>query len=298
MLRQRKHLTLSAHPSPLAMNALNYIVWNPENSLIDLGFYSLRWYSLLFMLGFLFSYLILKRVFWKEGVPEEKLERLTIYVGLGAVLGARLGHCLFYDFDYYSENIAEIFLPFRLEPHFEFTGYLGLASHGGAIGILLALLLYARSQRMDLLWVLDKLALVIPLACFFIRMGNLMNSEIVGKPTNVAWAFIFKQLDAVPRHPAQLYEALAYLFIFITLNILYRKSRREKGFIFGMFLVFMFSARFLIEFIKADQSAFEAGMLLNMGQLLSIPFILAGFILLSMRHKKVEEPATPVPSVS
>lgn len=280
------------------MTALHYIVWNPENSLLDVGFYSLRWYSLLFMLGFLFSYLILKRVFHKEGVPEDKLERLTIYVGLGAVVGARLGHCLFYDFEYYSQNIAEIFLPFRLEPQFEFTGYLGLASHGGAIGIVLALLLYVRNQQMNLLWVVDKLALVVPLGCFFIRMGNLMNSEVVGKPTNAAWAFIFTQVDSVPRHPSQLYEALAYFFIFIILNILYRRSRREKGFIFGLFLVLMFSARFLIEFLKADQVAFEAGMLLNMGQLLSIPFILAGFILLSLRHKKVEEPATPVPTLS
>jgi phosphatidylglycerol:prolipoprotein diacylglycerol transferase len=263
---------------------LTYIHWNPDGTIVDLGFYALRWYSVLFALGFVLSYLILRVHFKKAGLGEEKLEKLTVYVVVAAIIGMRLGHCLFYDWDYYSENIAEIFLPVRFEPEFRFVGYQGLASHGGIFAILIALILYVRNYKIRLMWLLDKLALVGPLAGAFIRFGNLMNSEIIGKPADVPWAFVFEQVDRLPRHPGQLYEAIAYLLIFAFLNILAPRIRRENGFLVGLMLLLLFSARFIIEFFKADQSDFEAGMLLNMGQLLSIPFIMLGIVLVLIKR--------------
>lgn len=261
------------------MNLMLYIVWNPDNAIFDLGFFALRWYSLLFASGFILSYILLKHRFEKENIPLKRLEKLTIYVALATFIGARLGHVIFYDFDYYSKHIVEIFLPFTFEPEFEFTGYQGLASHGGAIGILIAVILFSRKYNFRFLWVFDKLALVIPLVGGLIRIGNLMNSEIIGKPATVSWAFIFEKVDQVPRHPAQLYEAIGYFLLFIFLQI---RSKRFKsdGVIFGLFLTLLFSSRFLIEFFKENQSAFEAGMFLNMGQILSIPFIIGGVILI------------------
>lgn len=268
---------------------LTYINWNPDSIIIDFGFYALRWYSLLFGLGFVLSYLLFRSHFKKAGLGEDKLEKLTVYTALAAVIGMRLGHCLFYEWDYYSENIAEIFLPVRFEPEFVFTGYLGLASHGGGIATLIVIVLYARKYKISLFWLLDKLALVIPLLGVFIRLGNLMNSEIIGKPADLPWAFIFEQGDRIPRHPGQLYEAIAYLLIFAFLNILAPRSKRESGFIFGLFLALLFAARFFIEFFKADQSGFEAGMLLNMGQLLSIPFIILGVVLMVLKRGRARD---------
>lgn len=267
----------------------SYITWNPDPFVFDLGFYALRWYSLFFALGFVISYLILKGYFKKAGLEEEMLDKLTIYVVLATIIGARLGHTLFYDWDYYSDHIAEIFLPVRFEPEFEFTGFQGLASHGGIFGIVVAVLLYSRKYNIKSLWVFDKLSLVGALAGAFIRFGNLMNSEIIGKPADVPWAFIFEKVDAIPRHPGQLYEALAYFTIFVILYFVTRNNKREPGFIFGLFFTLLFSARFVIEFFKADQSDFEAGMILNMGQLLSIPFILFGIVLLFLKRQKTDQ---------
>lgn len=269
------------------MSLFSYIIWNPDSTIADLGFISLRWYSLFFALGFILSYIILRRYFKKEGVGEDKLEKLTVYIVVSAVIGMRLGHCLFYDWDYYSHHLAEILLPVRFEPHFEIVGFEGLASHGGAIGILIAMILYSRKYHFGIWWILDKLALVVPLAGCCIRLGNLMNSEIVGRPADVPWAFIFPQVDLLPRHPSQLYEAFSYLAIFIFINLLYRKNRKQQGFIFGVFLILLFGARFFIEFLKADQSAFEAGMLLNMGQILSIPFVLLGIFLVVKKRQRI-----------
>lgn len=268
---------------------LSYIVWNPDPIIFDLGFYALRWYSLLFALGFVLGYSILRSHFKKAGLGEEMLEKLTIYVVLATIIGARLGHCLFYDWDYYSDHIVEIFLPVRFQPEFEFTGFQGLASHGGIFGIVVAVLLYSREYKIKSFWVFDKLSLVGALAGACIRFGNLMNSEIVGKPADVPWAFIFEKVDSVPRHPGQLYEALAYLTIFGILYILTQNNKREPGFIFGLFFTLLFSARFIIEFFKADQSDFEAGMVLNMGQLLSIPFILFGIVLVFLKWQKTNQ---------
>ena len=265
---------------------LYYIYWDPSPVIFDLGFYELRWYSLLFALGFVFGYGIVKGHFKKAGLEDELLEKLTIYVVVATIVGARLGHCLFYDWDYYSNHIAEIFLPFRFQPEFEFTGFQGLASHGGIFGIVLAVILFSRKYNIKALWIYDKLSIVGALAGACIRFGNLMNSGILGRPADVPWAFIFERVDSVPRHPGQLYEALAYLTIFTVLLSLDRKNKREPGFIFGLFFILLFSARFIIEFFKANQSYFEADMFLNMGQLLSIPFILFGAILIyKKRHK-------------
>jgi prolipoprotein diacylglyceryl transferase len=263
-----------------------YIHWDPDGTIINFGFYALRWYSVLFASGFLFSYILLNRKFRAEGVAEMMLERLTVYVIVATVIGARLGHCLFYDFEYYSHHPAEIFLPVRFNPEFEFIGYQGLASHGGTIAIFMAVILYSYRYKVELFWLLDKLALVSPLAGCLIRVGNLLNSEIIGRPASVPWAFVFERVDTIPRHPGQLYEAISYLLIFILLNTFVSKINRRPGFIFGLFLVLLFLSRFLLEFFKADQSAFEAGMLLNMGQLLSIPFVLFGLLLLLLKRKK------------
>ena len=262
-----------------------FINWNHDGSIIDFGFYDLRWYSLLFAMGFVLSFILMKRQFKIEQVSDEKLDILFVYVVVATVLGARLGHCLFYEFDYYSRHPIEILLPFRFSPEFELTGFRGLASHGGAIGILIAVLIYSKTQKMNPLWVLDKLALVIPLAAGCIRVGNLFNSEMIGNPTAVPWAFVFENVDTLPRHPGQLYEAIAYFSIFLFLNLISMNVKRGNGLMFGLFLVLMFSARFILEFFKINQVSFESGMAMNMGQILSLPFIIAGFILMVRKFK-------------
>ncbi|GAA5031840.1 prolipoprotein diacylglyceryl transferase [Marivirga lumbricoides] len=266
---------------------LNYIIWNPDGTLLDLGFYQLRWYSVLFGLGFVLGYQFVKWRFKRAEIDTKLLDNLAVYLVVATIIGARLVHCLFYDWDYFSNHLLEIFLPFRFSPHFEFIGFQGLASHGGGLGVIIALIIFARKYNLKKLWLIDTIALVTPLAGACIRLGNLMNSEILGNPTDVSWAFIFEQVDLQPRHPAQLYEAICYLILFVILFIIDRSQKVKEGFIFGLMLVGIFIARFLIEFVKADQSDFEADMVLNMGQWLSIPFILVGiiFIILSMKKK-------------
>ncbi|MCX2741115.1 prolipoprotein diacylglyceryl transferase [Pontibacter anaerobius] len=265
---------------------MTYIHWNPSPVIVDLGFYELRWYSFLFALGFVLSYTVLNVQFKETGFGVRLLDKLTGYIAAATVIGARLGHCLFYDWDYYSSHILEIFLPFRFYPEFEFTGFQGLASHGGIFAIVVAVILFSKKYDIKALWIFDKLSVVGALAGACIRLGNLMNSEIVGKPADVPWAFTFVRVDSIPRHPGQLYEVLTYLAIFAVLFTLDRKAKREPGFIFGLFFVLLFSTRFIIEFFKANQSDFESGMLLNMGQLLSIPFIILGIVLLLTRRKR------------
>ncbi|HEY3404976.1 MAG TPA: prolipoprotein diacylglyceryl transferase [Ohtaekwangia sp.] len=256
-----------------------FIHWDISPELIDLGFLSVRWYSLFFLAGFLLSYHILKYSFQRNNVAPHVLDRLTVYVVVATVVGARLGHCLFYDFDYYGQHPLEIFLPVQFEPEFKFTGYQGLASHGGAIGIVIAVFLFTRKYRVNIWWLLDQLALVVPLAGCCIRLGNLMNSEMIGKPTDLPWAFVFEREDMQPRHPGQLYEAILYLLIFMLMLVLHRRTHKQYGFIFGVFLSLLFIARFAVEFVKEPQSGFESGMTFNMGQLLSLPFIIMGIVL-------------------
>jgi phosphatidylglycerol:prolipoprotein diacylglycerol transferase len=370
--------------------ALNYIIWNIKPQLVDLGRFEIRYYSILFALGFVFGYIILLRIFKKEGYSAELLDKLTIYMVISTIIGARLGHCLFYEFDYYMQHPLEIILPWRgtLGDDFEFTGFQGLASHGAAIGILTGIWLFARKTKTSYLWALDLIVIVAALSGALIRTGNLMNSEIYGKPTGNHHGFVFVRdfthlltygdadktikevhyqkaaadsatpvnavpLDlkiglsnkiknesvareftdkvvsfalfkreyqdnivhpdipaltlkdekigrnfimtarvyGIPRHPSQLYEAGSYLLIFLLLLWIYSRYKPylREGFILGAFFFLVFTARFFIEFVKENQEAFEQGLTLNMGQLLSIPFVVIGIILMVVRRPKKKE---------
>ena len=265
------------------------IHWAADPVIFHIGSFGLRWYSLFFAVGFILAYFILLKMFRHEEVEPKYLDKLTITMFIALLVGLRFGHCIFYEWSYYKNHLLEIVLPFNLETG-EFTGYQGLASHGGAIGILLGMWWYCHSTKMNAIWILDRLVIVIPLVGAFVRCGNLMNSEIYGVETSLPWGFIYERNhETVPKHPTQLYEALSYLIIFSSLLIYYvRKSGKIRpGMSFGIFLTALFGIRFLIEFIKNDQVDFEAGMALNMGQILSIPFILAGvvFIILSAKAK-------------
>jgi phosphatidylglycerol:prolipoprotein diacylglycerol transferase len=366
--------------------SLNYVIWNVPPQLIDLGRFEIRYYSLLFALGFVMGYIILLRIFKKQGLNVELLDRLTIYMVISTIIGARIGHCLFYEYDYYIQHPLEIILPWRgqIGKDFEFTGFQGLASHGAAIGILIGIYLFARKTKSSYLWTMDMIVIVTALAGSFIRLGNMMNSEIYGKPTNSNYGYVFThdltriltekykgtienvsykkinaahikgqqgipmqiniefsrkikdenqvkpfgeylladdltrynydnnifllhgdslnynlkqrdnrlwlsaQIGGLPRHPSQLYEATCYLLIFLILMFIYYtyEKRLRDGFIFGVFLFLVFTARFFIEFLKENQEAFENSMSLNMGQLLSIPFIIIGLTLIFWKWPK------------
>jgi prolipoprotein diacylglyceryl transferase len=266
------------------------IRWSVDPEIFNIGFWGLRYYSLLFVTGIVLGYIFMKKIFAKEELGQELLDKLAIYVFFGTVLGARLGHCIFYEWDYYKDHIAEMILPWRgtIGKDFEFVGYQGLASHGGAIGIVIALFIFARKNKFSLIRTLDYMGIVTPLAGACIRLGNLFNSEIYGVETTLPWGFIFElRHETMPKHPTQLYEALSYLAIFFFLSWLYNKKGNllPRGYIFGWFLIFLFSARFFIEFIKEVQVDFESSMALNMGQWLSVPFILAGIALVIWSKK-------------
>lgn len=252
--------------------SLNLMIhWNPSPEILSLGPLSLRWYGLLFASGFVAAYLLLKKIFNRQKIPLQVLDRLLMHVAVGTVVGARLGHCLFYDPTYYLSHPLEIFMIWKG----------GLASHGGALGILIGCWIFSRKQKyLNFLETLDHVCLTVPLAGAFIRLGNLMNSEIYGKPTEVPWAFIFEKVDLLPRHPAQLYEAIAYFLIFIGIFSFYRrhKYRLPEGAIFGLCISSIFTARFILEFFKEAQAEFENNLVLSMGQLLSIPFVIIGLI--------------------
>jgi len=258
----------------------NAIHWNIQPEIFTIGDWGPRWYGLLFALGFVFGYYIMLKFFKKEGIKQEVLDSLTIYMFLGTLLGARLGHCLFYEPSYYLSNPLKIFAVWQG----------GLASHGAAVGIIFSLFLFSRKFKKPYLWILDRIAIVVALAGFFIRMGNLMNSEIYGHVTSLPWGFIFERNgETEPKHPTQIYEALSYLGIFVLLYLLFVKTKlKDKpGFVFGLFMAILFAARFLIEFLKENQVHFEENLTLNMGQLLSIPCILIGvvFIYFSLKRK-------------
>ncbi|MBP6977706.1 MAG: prolipoprotein diacylglyceryl transferase [Bacteroidales bacterium] len=259
----------------------NYIPWNVNPEIFHVGSLSVRWYGLLFALGFYFGYLIMARFFRKENVPIKELDRLTTYMVVGTIIGARLGHCMFYEPAYYLSHPLEILKIWEG----------GLASHGAAIGIILSIYLFSRKSSRSFLWTLDRIVIVVALAGVLIRLGNLMNSEIFGKPTDLPWAFVFIRDNMIPRHPSQIYEALAYLLTFIyLLKHYYRKNGQPRpGFLFGMFMIMIFTARFFIEFLKEPQVSFETRYWLNLGQSLSIPFVLLG-IFMVWRSKKDSVP--------
>lgn len=270
------------------------IYWDLDPILLRLGSFGIRYYSLCWVVGFILGYIVVRKLFIKERLDIELLDRLLAYVLAGALIGARLGHCIFYDWAYYSHHLLEIILPIQFTPTgVQFIGYAGLASHGGTIGVMLALFFFYRKYKMPLLALFDKLALVAPLAGAFIRIGNFFNSEILGAPSSVPWAVIFAKVDSLPRHPAQLYEAIAYLVIFAMLLIVYYKTRnREEGLVFGLSIFLIFTARILIEYCKEVQEPFELSMRntigLDMGQVLSIPFVILGlfFFIRGMKNKK------------
>ncbi len=283
------------------MQAL-YITWNPNPEMFNIGGFAVRWYGLLFASGFFFGYLIIQKFFKRQEIPLKVLDRLTIFMLIGTVVGARLGHCLFYEPGYYFSKPWEI-LNLRQG---------GLASHGAAIGILLSLWFFVRKEKRSYAWIVDQIVIVVALSGFFIRTGNLLNSEIVGSPTLMPWGFIFKEVPFtgnlsnlstqflsvyneyknIPRHPSQIYEALFYLGVFVLLFWLYwKKNAGNKPFyLTGLFLVLVFGFRFFVEFFKDVQVEFEQNQLLDMGQWLSIPAVIAGAILIFYAMKKSGNP--------
>lgn len=270
------------------------VTWNPDSELCRLLGLPIRYYSLMWVIGLLVAYVLVKRFYKDRGIKQEVFEPLFIYCFLGILIGARLGHCLFYEPDYYltsGKHFIEMLLPIRFMPQggFKVIGYSGLASHGGTIGIFIGMLLYCRKYKVKLLECIDMVCVATPITAACIRIGNLMNSEIVGKATGTDWGFIFVQNgEDFPRHPAQLYEAIAYIIIFIAIILIYKKHKEKigSGFFFGFCIATIFTFRFFIEFCKEVQVDFEEGMTLDMGQLLSIPFIIAGIWLMLRSRRK------------
>lgn len=260
-----------------------FINWNPDPTLFEIGPITFRWYGVLFALGLVVGFQLVKKVFLHDGLNDKQIDNILYVTVAGTVIGARLGHVFFYDWEYYSENLAEIPQIWRG----------GLASHGGGLGIILAIWLYSKfGIKKHVLWSLDRLTIAVSTGSIFIRFGNLMNSEIVGNTTDLPWAFSFvqfwsdelKQFDPTPRHPAQLYEAISWMLVLGLMLYFYWKTNKKnnKGFMFGMFLSIAFTFRFLIEFVKNSQGGFEEnfGNILSTGQWLSIPFVIIGIILI------------------
>ena len=304
------------------MYSLSFI-WNPSEG-IDLGFFVIRYYSLMFVIAFTIGWFLTKKIFEKEGQTPDKMDSLFIYVVLATLVGARLGHVIFYQPELFSQDFLSVFLPFRTVPEFEFTGFQGLASHGAAIGIIIAMYLYSKKViKKPILWVLDRIVIAVASGAVFVRIGNFINSEIIGKASgdfplgvkfvqdgiskyqvvrstgiknasdaytavvnNPEYATI---LDAIPyRHPAQLYESFGYIFVFLALWYLYWKTNKSEqmGFLLGTFFVLLWTVRFFVEFVKEAQVDGRGEWALNTGQWLSIPFILAGIYLIITSKKR------------
>ena len=280
------------------MNIPGYILWNPDVVAFSFGPVEVRWYSLLWCIGLFAVYQLMHYLFKEQKLGEDKFEPMFLYCFLGILIGARLGHCLFYEPEYYLSRPMEMILPMRkfADGEWHFTGYEGLASHGGTLGLMIAIILYSRNVKLNLMHVLDNVAIVTPVCACAIRLGNLMNSEIIGHPTDVPWAFVFERVDMLPRHPGQLYEAICYAIFFFIGWFIYRLSLKKEtmerytsnarkpfvdirvgsGFYFGLCLFLIFLSRIFIELTKENQVDFESGMMFNMGQLLSVPFVLLG----------------------
>lgn len=304
-------------------HALN-LVWNPSEGL-DLGFFMIRYYSLMFVVAFGLGWYIMKHIFEREGESIDKLDSLFIWTVLATLLGARLGHVLFYDWEYYRNHLLEIVLPFRFEPQFTFTGFQGLASHGAAISIIIAMYFYSKNiLKRPQLWILDRVVIPVASGAIFVRLGNFFNSEIIGKETTSSFGIRFLRDQFSPRdavsatgitnpneayaaiatdpkfanllaqvpvkHPTQLYEAFCYIFVFAILFFLYWKTeaRKKTGFLFGLFLVLLFTVRIIVESVKESQGGFESelGNILSTGQWLSIPFILIGLFFVFKAKKE------------
>lgn len=300
------------------------MVWNPSEG-IDLGFFMIRYYSLMFVIAFGLGWYIMKKIFERENESIEKLDSLFIWTVFATLLGARLGHVFFYDWEYFRNHLAEILLPFRFTPNFEFTGFQGLASHGAAIGIILAMYFFSKNiMKRPLLWVLDRVVIPVASGAVFVRIGNFFNSEIIGHDTTSSFGIKFIKdfysprevvnatkisnpkdaynaiatnpqfanlLEQVPaKHPTQLYESISYVFVFAALLYMYWKTdaREKQGYLLGMFLIMLWSVRFVVEFLKESQGGFESDLgTFSTGQWLSIPFIIIGFLLI-FKSKKID----------
>jgi len=258
---------------------MEHFVWSLNPVALSFGGLHIYWYGIFFAVAILAGLEFMKWVYKLEGKDEAMLDSMLLYIVIGIVVGARLGHCLFYDPAFYLSHPLKIFAIWEG----------GLASHGGGLGVIFALYLYVKKYKLNYLWLLDRIAIPTALFGFFVRMGNLMNSEIVGHETQVPWAIVFTKIDMLPRHPTQLYEAFSYLILFFILTFIYKTKRKKlsNGFLFGLFLVVLFSARFLIEFVKEKQAAYSADLIFTTGQMLSIPFLILGgvLIVLSLRKK-------------
>ena len=278
------------------MKMLDFIYWQPNEIAFHVGSYGVRWYGLCWLTGLTLGFFLMQWLYKKHKYPDEKFEPLFLYVFIGVLVGARLGHCIFYQPDYFltsGKHIVEMFLPIKFLDGggWKFIGYEGLASHGGVVGMLVGLYMYIRKYKMPTWVVLDFMGICSGITATFIRLGNLMNSEIIGKQTDVPWAFIFANVDQAPRHPGQLYESLFYLFTFIVILLIYRKHPEKvgTGFYFGLCLTMIFTFRFLIEYTKEIQEAFEAGLPIDMGQILSIPLIALGVWAMITSKKRIKE---------
>lgn len=288
-----------------------FINWNPDPELFSIAGFSIRYYGLLWVIGIALGYLVVRQQYRDKRLGDDKFDPLFFYCFLGILIGARLGHCIFYDWAYYKDHFLEMILPVKVLPtgDWKFTGYAGLASHGGTLGLMISLWLYSRKYKIHYLDIVDMIAVATPICACCIRLANLMNSEIIGRPTDVPWAFIFERIDELPRHPGQLYEALAYFVFFIGMMVLYfigKKKRQQaelshagkvgfelplaypyhRGFYFGLCLAEIFTFRFFIEFLKENQVGFEEGMTFNMGQWLSVPFVIIGIYFMFFYGKK------------
>ena len=262
------------------------IDWAPSETLFKIGSFGIHYYSLMFIIAFGLGYYMMKKIYDEEKIPLEYLESLFVYMIISVLLGARLGDVIFYSWDYYQNHLIEILLPIRDTPTgYTFTGFRGLASHGAVIGTLIGLYLYKRKfTHKPLLWLLDRVTVPIAIGASFVRFGNLLNSEIVGKYTNTNFGVVFlNRGESLPRHPAQLYEAIGYIILFFILKQTYKSEYKNKpGFMLGLFFIGMFVIRFLVEYLKESQGGFEDLIpLFSTGQWLSIPFVaLGGFLML------------------
>jgi len=270
------------------------IVWEPASEGLKLfGDFKIHYYSMMWMAAFILGWYLMKKIYIQEQQSEEKLDSLFIYSVLGILIGARLGHVIFYQPELFKQDFFSVFLPCRFNPEFEFTGFRGLASHGAAIGMIISMYLYNKKVlHKSVLWILDRVVIPVALGAIFVRVGNFFNSEMIGKPADesLPWAIIFKSYDNIPRHPGQLYEAFGYIFVFLTLWFLYWKGKKSKqtGFLFGLFLVLLMTVRLFVERFKIEQVVGRDDWILglNTGQVLSIPFILIGLYFMFLYKTK------------
>ena len=260
--------------------------WSPDEKIISFGSIGIHWYSLMFLLAFFIGFQIMKKIYIKEKKDIALLDPFLVHMVLGTIIGARLGEVFFYNWDYFQNNLLEIFLPFKIDDSgWKFIGFRGLSSHGATIGIITSIIIYKIKYKYDsVLWIFDRLVIAVALGGMFVRIGNFFNSEILGKFTNSDFGVIFlNRGENLPRHPAQLYEAFGYLILFAFLVLIYNKTKlsTKKGFIFGFFLAKLFSIRFVVEYVKESQGGIEETLgILSTGQWLSIPFIIIGFLLM------------------